>query len=658
MRLVLSALLVSAPALAVPHEDARRANIILNSNQQRLDSSPFLTAFDAKPTDVWRWNFGLGLMHAQRLLTDRSDDQERQLITARTEVMAGWSVELPWRVALGGTLPYLLAQEGRYPGIGFGSLPTSGPMDTGLWLRVGSAWLPAPLYGGALISLDLPTGDDQAFSGRGVFAGGLDALVSWHGDSLQVSAQLGYRVEPQRTLYTAVFDDHMRLTTALRFAPKDVDWALQSEVSLQVGGAPTLAFGAQAGFELRVGAVRVPVTGWVPLSSRPGQPAWAAAAGLVTTYKRPPDLDGDGLRGDADRCPTDPEDRDGFEDKDGCPDPDNDQDGVLDSKDQCPMQGEDKDGFEDADGCPDDDNDDDGILDRIDDCIDEPEDKDGHLDLDGCPDPDEDQDGVDDDDDRCPKDPEDLDAFEDEDGCPDPDNDKDTVLDADDKCPLVPENINDIDDEDGCPEPDADFDGILDPDDQCPKVKEDLDKWEDTDGCPEPDNDNDGLLDGDDDCPNEPETKNGIDDEDGCPEKAVLERKRLKPHRIKARIHFRKHHWAIAKRSEKTIDLIAQLIKDHPEIMKLRIEGHTDQSGRRRANFRLSQKRADQVREGLIERGIKPEILEAKGYGWSRPIDRRKSRRARRRNRRVGFLVLEVTQGKATVQEALDAVQP
>ena len=128
--------------------------------------------------------------------------------------------------------------------------------------------------------------------------------------------------------------------------------------------------------------------------------------------------------------------------------------------------------------------------------------------------------------------------------------------------------------------------------------------------------------------------------------------------KIKARIHFRKHHWAIAKRSENTIGLIAQLIKDHPEILKLRIEGHTDQSGRRRANFRLSQKRADQVREALIELGVRPDILEAKGYGWSRPIDRRKGRRARRRNRRVGFLVLDVTSGKATVQEALDAAQP
>ena len=50
----------------------------------------------------------------------------------------------------------------------------------------------------------------------------------------------------------------------------------------------------------------------------------------------PPDADGDGIPDTADACPDDPEDLDGFEDADGCPDPDNDGDGVLDSADNCP----------------------------------------------------------------------------------------------------------------------------------------------------------------------------------------------------------------------------------------------------------------------------------------------------------------------------------
>ena len=74
------------------------------------------------------------------------------------------------------------------------------------------------------------------------------------------------------------------------------------------------------------------------------------------------DRDGDGILDDADQCPLEPEDKDGFEDEDGCPETDNDGDGILDADDKCPMQPEDKDGFEDTDGCPDCDDDGDGVL--------------------------------------------------------------------------------------------------------------------------------------------------------------------------------------------------------------------------------------------------------------------------------------------------------
>jgi len=117
------------------------------------------------------------------------------------------------------------------------------------------------------------------------------------------------------------------------------------------------------------------------------------------------DSDGDGILDDVDECPKEPEDKDGFKDKDGCPDPDNDADGVLDGDDACPIVAEDIDNFEDKDGCPEDDNDQDGLADAIDQCPNEAEDKDG---------------------------------FEDDDGCPDKDNDGDKVVDyptANDKCP-------------------------------------------------------------------------------------------------------------------------------------------------------------------------------------------------------------------------------
>jgi outer membrane protein OmpA-like peptidoglycan-associated protein/opacity protein-like surface antigen len=139
-----------------------------------------------------------------------------------------------------------------------------------------------------------------------------------------------------------------------------------------------------------------------------------AYAGL-SFYFGPGDCDGDGIIGRRDKCWDVPEDFDGFEDEDGCPEPDNDMDGILDKDDACP---------------------------------DDPEDFDGDADEDGCPDIDMDGDGILDGDDACPEDPEDFDGFEDGDGCPDFDNDSDGVLDSIDTCPDTPPGVT-VDDR-GC----------------------------------------------------------------------------------------------------------------------------------------------------------------------------------------------------------------
>ena len=88
----------------------------------------------------------------------------------------------------------------------------------------------------------------------------------------------------------------------------------------------------------------------------------------------------------ADRCPLEPEDKDGFEDADGCLDADNDGDALPDRDDKCPLEPEDRDTFQDEDGCPDPDNDGDGLLDAADKCPLKPETKNGYQDEDGCPD--------------------------------------------------------------------------------------------------------------------------------------------------------------------------------------------------------------------------------------------------------------------------------
>jgi OmpA-OmpF porin, OOP family len=131
------------------------------------------------------------------------------------------------------------------------------------------------------------------------------------------------------------------------------------------------------------------------------------------------DKDGDGIPDVSDMCPDEPEDKDGYQDDDGCPDLDNDGDGVPDVSDACPNEPEDKDSFQDDDGCPDRDNDGDGIPDVTDKCPNDKEDFDGFQDDDGCPDEDNDGDGFPDKTDKCPNDPETVNGYQDNDGCPD-----------------------------------------------------------------------------------------------------------------------------------------------------------------------------------------------------------------------------------------------
>jgi hypothetical protein len=195
------------------------------------------------------------------------------------------------------------------------------------------------------------------------------------------------------------------------------------------------------------------------------------------------DADNDGIEDDKDQCPELAEDKDGFEDQDGCPDFDNDDDGVPDESDRCPKEKEDTDDFQDDDGCPDPDNDGDGVPDTADACPNEAGSKDGPRP--GCKDLDPDKDGLVGAADKCPTEPEDKDGFQDDDGCPDPDNDGDSVPDKADACPAEKGEPSPIADLNGCIIVDHDGDTFDDDADKCPREPEDFEGVEDDDGCPD-----------------------------------------------------------------------------------------------------------------------------------------------------------------------------
>src|SRR5262252_1410440 len=226
---------------------------------------------------------------------------------------------------------------------------------------------------------------------------------------------------------------------------------------------------------------------------------------------------------------------------------------------------------------------------------------------------------------------------------PDVDTDGDGIVDRLDKVPTEPEDKDGFEDDDGCPDPDNDKDGVPDVTDKCPMDPEDKDGFEDEDGCPDPDNDKDGFLDGVDKCPNEPETFNGFEDDDGCPDKGpvlvVLTDQQIE---IKQQVNFATDKSTIKKNSFVLLATVARIMKLHPEITKVRVEGHTDNHGTEQHNLKLSQDRADSVRKHLIEvDGIDAARLEAVGYGLGHPIADNKSAKGRALNRRSAFVILE-----------------
>ncbi|HEX2687177.1 MAG TPA: choice-of-anchor D domain-containing protein, partial [Kofleriaceae bacterium] len=256
------------------------------------------------------------------------------------------------------------------------------------------------------------------------------------------------------------------------------------------------------------------------------------------------------------------------------------------------------------------------------------------------PDGDADGDGIPDSVDKCPNEPEDKDMFEDQDGCPDPDNDHDGIPDAKDKCPLDPEDKDGFQDEDGCPEKDNDGDGIPDAKDKCPNEPEDKDGFQDLDGCPEPDNDHDGIPDAKDRCPNEPETINGVQDDDGCPDKGdttII----LSPDRIETLDPIQFTGLKLTKASLPLLEQVGATLRAHPEIVRLRITMHVQPTADADADQAKSTKRAQALRDWLVQWGIAPSRLEVRGFGGEKPLVPPDQRGAARINDRLEFIILE-----------------
>ena len=329
---------------------------------------------------------------------------------------------------------------------------------------------------------------------------------------------------------------------------------------------------------------------------------------------------------------------------------DTDGDGILDPDDNCPLvpnpDQADLDGDGIGDAC-DDDIDGDGILNEKDNCVYVPNPDQEDLDGDGvgdkCSD-DRDGDGITDDKDNCPdtpnRDQSDIDGDGIGDACDD-DMDGDGILNAKDNCPTVPNaDQADLDGDgigDAC-DNDIDGDGIVNEKDNCPLVpnadQSDIDGDGIGDACDD-DMDGDGFLNADDRCPTIP----GPDF--GCPRQESLVVVTDTQIEIKEQIQFELNKYTITgERSFEILREVAQVLEQNPTI-RIRVEGHTDSQGSAKYNLRLSDGRANAVRDWLVNYGIDRNRITAEGRGEDEPIDTNATSEGRQNNRRVEFNITE-----------------
>ena len=258
------------------------------------------------------------------------------------------------------------------------------------------------------------------------------------------------------------------------------------------------------------------------------------------------------------------------------------------------------------------DTDDDGVYDKDDAC---PEVA-GSKEFNGCPDAD--GDGVKDSDDACPN----VAGLAAMNGCPD--SDGDGVADKDDMCP----NSKGTKENKGCP--DTDGDGVADKDDKCANVAGPAANA----GCPWADADGDGVLDKDDECIN----KAGPASNNGCPEPVITKNaeEALSEHANDILFNTGKSTFKTGVSAK--LDLIAEVMMTYNKAT-FSVDGHTDSTGTEAINKKVSQSRADAVRDYLIKRGVDASRVQAVGVGESKPLDSNKTRAGRAKNRRVEIRV-------------------
>ncbi|MBN2195803.1 MAG: OmpA family protein [Polyangiaceae bacterium] len=234
---------------------------------------------------------------------------------------------------------------------------------------------------------------------------------------------------------------------------------------------------------------------------------------------------------------------------------------------------------------------------------------------------------------------------------PPTDHDHDGIPDLSDACPRLPGTESFDPSMHGCPEPpsDRDADSIPDVFDACPRRPGVPTGARATHGCPapKPDRDQDGILDIHDACPDDAGPARSEPASNGCPAPpeptpdtpiAELVADRIY---ISEKVQFDTGTAHLKPESDTVLTEVARVLAAHPDLLRLEVQGHTDDTGSPELNLGLSTERAEAVVAWLIEHQVDAQRLLPRGYGSERPLDDNSTPEGRERNRRVEFHVVD-----------------
>jgi OmpA-OmpF porin, OOP family len=400
-------LLLSLPILlSATGASAQLPSIDARTWRPSTDPSAGLVLEPTTTPGPWNWNVGALLSYSYRPVSLALNEPTLGSVTLRPvesllglDLVAG--LGLGSRISVGASLPTALDQTGTKPlpttVSASGTVPQTAIGDLAL---NGKATLIDDSQGGfglaALGTVTIPTGERASYMGEGSVTVGARLIAEYTLLVATLQASLGYtlridqRTWPDASVGGNGYGDTIPWSVVLALKPDVLKldkghrqrWELGAHGWLPAGPvAPFVGAGAaqespallSLADRIEIGHYRdtyVVAGAEVGLDNAVGTPIVRAILGFGWS-PRNHDMDRDGVPDDVDQCPELPEDRDGFEDSDGCPEIDNDDDGILDTDDACPNVAGVASPDPKKNGCPQPDRDKDGVPDDVDQCPDQ-----------------------------------------------------------------------------------------------------------------------------------------------------------------------------------------------------------------------------------------------------------------------------------------------